>query len=131
MSVMNEKKEWKYCVVGNIVKERIDENGVLRYGTAAFKGGAKVYLCGKEYDFSRDSIDALGLSRGRRLQVIWTPRDQIENLRLQKVYRPGVLYIMNDDEFARYWWGDTDADKRDAEGFIRRWNWHKEHDRPE
>ena len=49
---MSEKKEWKYCVVGNIVQERVDENGVLRHGTATFRGGAKVFLCGRRFDFS-------------------------------------------------------------------------------
>lgn len=46
---MEEKKAWKYCVVGNIIKERIDENVVLRRGTAAFKGGARVFLEDKNY----------------------------------------------------------------------------------
>ena len=48
---MSEKKPWKYCVVGNIVRERIDENGVFRRGTVAFKGGARVYIEGKNYDY--------------------------------------------------------------------------------
>ncbi len=32
--MMAEQKAWKYCVVGNIVRERIDENGTLRHGKA-------------------------------------------------------------------------------------------------
>ena len=32
------EKLWRYAVAGNIKKTRIDENGVLRYGTSAFKG---------------------------------------------------------------------------------------------
>ena len=35
------KKPWRYAVAGNIKKQRIDENGDLRYGTAAFKGNTK------------------------------------------------------------------------------------------
>jgi len=27
---------WRYAVAGNIKKTRIDENGILRYGTPAF-----------------------------------------------------------------------------------------------
>ena len=34
----------KYGVIGNIAKEHIDENGVVRYGTASFPGGRKVYI---------------------------------------------------------------------------------------
>lgn len=41
---------WRYAVAGNIKKTRIDENGVLRYGTSAFKGKAKVYLSGWLWD---------------------------------------------------------------------------------
>lgn len=48
---MANQKAFKYCVVGNIVRERIDENGVLRHGTAAFKGGTRVYIEGKNYDY--------------------------------------------------------------------------------
>ena len=35
------KSLWRYAVTGNIKKTRIDENGILRYGTAAFKGNTK------------------------------------------------------------------------------------------
>ena len=41
---------WKYAVAGNIKKSHIDENGILRYGTSAFKGNTKVYLCGRLLD---------------------------------------------------------------------------------
>ena len=68
-------------MVGNIVKERIDENGVLRHGTAAFKGGTGVYIEGKNYDYDyvRDGITVLGLKRHGRYTYEFIPRDQIEN----------------------------------------------------
>ena len=37
-------KNWRFGVVGNIVSERIDDEGILRYGTEAFTGGTKVYF---------------------------------------------------------------------------------------
>ena len=43
---MEEKQNWTYCVVGNIKKTHFDEDGMLRYGTAAFTGGTKVYISG-------------------------------------------------------------------------------------
>ena len=76
---MDEKKNWTYCVVGNIKKNHFDEEGVLRYGTAAFTGGTKVYLHGRIWDRSRSHIDALGLNRRNELQVVWTDIAQIEN----------------------------------------------------
>ena len=60
---MNVIHKWKYCVVGNIVETRIDENGILRYGTAAFRGNTRVYLCGKHHDFRGKEIVVLGLTR--------------------------------------------------------------------
>ena len=38
-------QEWRYGVVGNITKTHFDDQGILRYGSSAFCGGAKVYLC--------------------------------------------------------------------------------------
>ena len=41
---------WRYAVAGNIKKTRIDENGILRYGTSAFQGNTKVYISGRLWD---------------------------------------------------------------------------------
>ena len=67
-------KLWRYAVAGNIKKTRIDENGILRYGTSAFKGNTKVYLSGRLWDErlpadNKKEIAVLGLSRGRRYYV--------------------------------------------------------------
>lgn len=113
--------DWTYCVVGNIVKSRVDEDGTVRYGTPAFTGGTKVYLAGRLWDGSRDSIDALGLSRGKKWQVIWTDVSHIENLRVQKVFTPTVLKFMGDWEYCSSWWGKSKKEKADAENFVRWW----------
>ena len=118
---MESAKEWKFCVVGNITTTHTDENGVLRYGTAAFPGGTKVYLCGKYWDGSRKSISVIGLNRGKRYQVVDTDVRRIENVRAQMVFKPSVLKIMNDWEFADHWWGRTAKDKKEAADFVRRW----------
>ena len=88
---MEKKQNWTYCVVGNIKKTHYDADGTLRYGTAAFTGGTKVYISGRIWDRTRDHINALGLTRGKQLEVIWTDVSQIENLRCQKVFQPTVL----------------------------------------
>ena len=94
---------WTYCVVGNIKNTHFDDNGTLRYGTSAFTGGTKVYLSGRLWDRDRDNINALGLSRGKELQVIWTDVSHIENVRCQKVFNPAILEIMNTHEFRAGW----------------------------
>ena len=45
----NETKSnnWRFGVVGNIVKQHLDNEGIIRYGTKAFTGGTKVYIDGK------------------------------------------------------------------------------------
>ena len=120
----NNKHNWKYCVAGNIVETRIDDNGQLRHGTAAFSGGAKVYLNGRFHVFGTDTeqIDVIGLTRGHRYQVIRVQPDQIVNVRLSRVWKPSILKIMNNWEFYADWWHDTEEDRRDAERFVSEWH---------
>ena len=118
---------WRYAVAGNIKKSRIDENGVLRYGTSAFKGNTKVYISGRLWDErlpedNKNEIAVLGLSRGRRYYVDSIPVDLIENVRLTRVYKPKVLEIMSDWEFSDCWWGNSQEECNDALDFVKRWN---------
>ena len=120
------KKSWRYAVAGNIKKTRIDENGILRYGTSAFRGNTKVYLSGRLWDerLPRDNkkeIAVLGLSRGRRYYVDSVSIDLIENVRLTRVYKPKVLEIMSDFEFSDCWWGNSQEECNDALAFVKRW----------
>ena len=119
---MDERKKWKYCVVGNIVKTHIDENGVLRHGTSAFTGGAKVYLCGRLWPKSESSISVAGICRGKRWYVHDVPIHLIENVRCQRTFKPSVLKIMDDWEFYECWWHDTEEDRQATEEFVARWN---------
>lgn len=119
------KNLWRYAVVGNIKKTRIDENGILRYGTAAFKGNTKVYLCGRLWDErlpdeNKTEISVLGLSRGGRYYVDSVPIKMIENLRITRVYTPKVLEIMSNFEFYDRWWGNTQEERDDASAFLKR-----------
>lgn len=117
---MEETMKWKYCVVGNIVKNRIDENGVLRHGTVAFRGGTRVYLEGKYDMYCCDSIRVFGLNRFGRYAFEYVPRNQIENVRFTKTYKPGIVKRMYEfDEFC--WWGNTDEDGLDAKQFAANW----------
>lgn len=117
---MNEKN-WKYCVVGNIVKTHYDKDGVLRYGTPAYTGGTKIYLCGKLWNCVRDTISVIGRTRGNKYQVHEVPPELIENIRCKRAYSPTVISIMNDWEFSDCWWGSTDEDKLATETFVAEW----------
>ena len=118
-------KKWNFCVTGNIVKTRIDEQGILRHGTSGFSGGTKVYLQGKywgEYWRERGLISVIGLSRGKRYECLEVPVDAIENVRFQRVFDPRVVDMMDDFEYAGAWWHRTANDKREAKAFVEEWN---------
>ena len=118
---MSGKTEWKYCVVGNIVRERVDENGVHRYGTPAFKGGARVYLAGKDYELNREGIITFGLNRYRRYEYVYTKKEHIENVRFARVYKPKIVDSMYEDEGWNGWWDNSDEDGMDAKQFAASW----------
>lgn len=121
-------KEFKYCVVGNIVKERIDENGSIKHGTIEFSGGTKVYLCGKPKYKDPDMIEVIGLSRMKRYnrryyRVVYMPKKYIENIRASRTYKKQILNIMDDVRSfgyrAQYWWHDSLEDKKEVEEFVK------------
>ena len=119
------EKSWRFAVAGNIKKTRIDENGVLRYGTATFKGNTKVYLCGRLWDErlqdeNKTEISVLGIGRRGRYRVDCVPIELIANLRITRVYTPKVLEIMSNFEFCDGWWGSTQEERDDASAFLKR-----------
>lgn len=119
---------WRYAVAGNIKKTHIDEHGILRYGTSAFRGNAKVYLYGRLWkerfpDGHPPEIAVLGRSRGGHFYVASVPIPLLENLRIARVYAPRALEIMDNFEFARGWWGNTQEERDDAAAFL---HWLKE-----
>ncbi len=117
---MSENSKWKYCVVGNIVKERIDDDGILRHGTAAFKGGTKVYLEGKNFYSDLRKIEVLGLNRHGRYAREYVPKELIENVRFTRTFNPKIIELMYDyEEFD--WWGNSDEDGLEAKLFAMKW----------
>lgn len=118
-----EEKDWCFGVVGNIVKTHMSEDGSLLYGTPAFRGGARVYIDGKNWTDAFDSISVIGFSRGNRYQVAEVPIALIENVRCCRILAPAVLEIIHHVEVLDgwTWWGRTAADKRETEAFAARW----------
>lgn len=113
---------WKYCVAGNIKKIHFDENNTIRYGTSAFTGGTKVYLCGKTWDKTSSTITVIGLNRGgKKFQIHDISPDMIENVRCCTVHIPAVIDVMNNYEFGHLWWDNTYDDKVSAEDFAEQW----------
>ena len=115
-------KAWRFCVVGNIVKQHSDGENVF-YGTKAFVGGTKVYINDGTERIKERDITVIGLNRFNRYAVERIPMALIENVRLQRVYRPTVLDIIDYHERIEglYWRERTADDRRALEAFIEEW----------
>lgn len=114
---------WRFCVVGNIVKEHIDENGTVFYGTKAFSGGTKVYLDDRSYLLEKGLVSVIGFNRFKRYAIEIVPVELIENVRAQRIYKPTVLKIMDSLESFEGWpWRKRTADdKRAVKAFVEKW----------
>lgn len=115
-------QEWRYGVAGNITKTHLDEQGVLRCGSRAFCGGAKVYLSGKYWTQEQKTIGAIGLNRYKRFVYDDVSTELIENVRCTRVYKPSALKLMNHWEFSDCWWDRSAASKKDTMRFVELWN---------
>lgn len=113
---------WKYCAVGNIVRTRVDENGKVWHGTAAFRPGAKVYLQGKFWNENYKEIPVIGFTRGNKYKAMRVPIDVIENVHASRVFTPQVLDIMENWEFGPEWWHMKSSDQKNLQEFLERWN---------
>lgn len=100
----------KYCVVGNIVMAHPDKDGTIRYGTASFPGGRKVYISRRLW---KNGAVVLGLNRHKsRYATEVVPLEWIENIRFSRTFDLRVLDLMrNTDEFPNMWWLYKEADK--------------------
>jgi len=114
---------WRFGVVGNIVKQHLDNEGIIRYGTKAFTGGTKVYIDGKGWSPDRDTVSVIGLNRFGRYAIESVPVSLIENVRTQRIYKPTVLEIIDYEEVMEgwTWWKRTSADRKAAEAFVDFW----------
>ena len=122
--LIHAEPQWRYAVVGNITKTHIDEQGILRYGSKAFRGGTKVYLCGRGWSTEQDVIGVAGLNRYKRFVYSDVSPEWIENVRCAKAYKPAVLKIMDDWEAQENWWNSTKEAKTETQTFVEEWNRH-------
>lgn len=116
------EKEWRWCLVGNIVKFReYGEEHELRSGTKRFSGGTKVYLCPAQWGDGYENVVVIGKSRHSFdfIEVV-IPRRCIENYRLQKVYKPTLLNKMKQSKYTH--WSNTDRDLEEIIHWLEQLN---------
>ena len=102
------EKTWVWCLVGNIVESHeYGEDKVLLTGTKQFRPGAKVYMAPSNWGDGYENIVVIGCPRHSRHYIeIITRSVYVENYRIQKVYTPFLLKMMENSEFL--WWDDSE-----------------------
>lgn len=108
----------KYCVIGNIVMEHPDKDGIIRYGTASFPGGRKVYISRRLWG---NEVVVLGLNRHKsRYATEIVPLAWIENIRFSRTFDLQVLNLMiNTHESPDMWWLYKEEDRIGATEYAQ------------
>lgn len=121
---MDVNKNWRFCAVGNIKAKHTCENGKVLYGTKAFSGGTKVYIDDKTLELNGERVSVIGLNRFGRYTTESVPANLIENVRMQRIYKPVVLRIMDYLEVLDGWpWrGRTAEDRKAVKAAVEMWN---------
>lgn len=117
-------KCWRFCAVGNIVPNHLDENGIMRYGTKAFAGGARIIIYGQRWNPGDKDLSVLGLNRFHRYAFELVPVELVENVRFQVIHKPKIIKILDSQEICEgwYWWKRTAEEKRACKEFVRKFN---------
>lgn len=85
-----------YCLVGNIVEERIDKTrNITVKGKKHFSPGTKVYCYPPQWGDGYEKVKVIGLHRNsHKLITIVMPSKHIINWRLKTVYHPLIIKEM-------------------------------------
>lgn len=107
-----ERLEWRWCLVGNIVDNRIyGENHEIKNGTKNFSAGTKVYIAPNQWGDGGEQIVVLGKPKNKKGFIECVIRsDYIYNYRLKKIYSPLLIKRMNDSKHS--WWGNDEEWKK-------------------
>lgn len=120
---METNKAWRFCAVGNIIAQHPGEDGKVLYGTKKFSGGTKVYIDDRTWGLNDGKISVIGLNRFKHYEIDSVDVALIENVRLQRVFKPTVLKIMEHVEWMDGWkWRERTAqDKKEIKTFVEMW----------
>ncbi|MBW8358169.1 MAG: hypothetical protein K0M63_00020 [Weeksellaceae bacterium] len=106
---LDDQAKFIWCLIGNIVDERptgIDKE--IKHGTKHFSPNTKVYCLPAQWGDGYENIKVIGRHRKTSRNVCMIiPAKLITNWRLQKVYRPYILNVMQ----SQHGWTNSDKDK--------------------
>lgn len=108
MDEIQEEREWQWCLVGNIVEEHeYGEEHVIKHGTKHFRPNAKVFINLVYGGMGHENILVIGVPRHLKKYIeVVIRRKYVCNFRVQKVYKPAVLKLMNNSVWD--WWGNSE-----------------------
>jgi len=115
-----EKPNWRFAVVGNIVHEHTDGETIY-YGTKAFTGGTKVYIHFNREEPVTTTLYVFGLNRFNRYASEVVSLNLVENIRIQRVYKPNAIAFAEYEEWMEgcRWMGSKVEDRKAAQKFLR------------
>ena len=120
---MDSNNVWRFCAVGNITAQHEGEDRQVFFGTKKFSGGTKVYIYDKTWGLNEGKITVMGRSRFGRYAIESVDVNLIENVRLQRVFKPAVLELMDRLEAMEgcIWRGRTAKDRKEVKAFVEMW----------
>lgn len=92
----DEKLEWRWALVGNIVdKHEYGENHEIRYGARKFRGGTRIVLAPPCWGDGYEQVNVIGLSRySRKYKKSVIRRNLITNFRVKKIFSPTIFLVL-------------------------------------
>lgn len=120
MSGSDESSDSQWCLVGNIVQERLWGEGgkETRRGTQHFSPGSKVYCLPAQWGDGYQRVKVIGHHRGsRKFVTMIIPSKHITNWRAQVVYSPEVirrLCMASGEDWILIWHSREQVEERAA-----------------
>lgn len=106
---LDDQTKFIWCLIGNIVNEHpVGIAQEIKYGTKHFSPNTKLYCFPAQWGDGYENIKVIGRQRKTSKNIcIIMPSKLITNWRLQKVYKPGIIHIMQ----SQRGWTNSDKDK--------------------
>ena len=88
-----------YCLVGNIIEERVNQQQETIKGTKHFSPGTKVYCYPPQWGDGYENIKVIGKHRKSfKMVTMIIPSKFVTNWRLKSVYDPFIVKEMNKND---------------------------------
>lgn len=106
---VNTQEKFIWCLIGNIVdKHPVGTDQEIKHGTKHFSPNTKVYCFPVQWGDGYENIKVIGRHRKTRRNVCMiVPAKLVTNWRIQKVYTPYILNVMQ----TQNGWTNSDEDK--------------------